>query len=176
MAIFRNPHGVEVSAADAKIGGKLRPGYTESLADGESVHFNMLLMRDAKPKSDQTSIDAELREIIARLAKNEGQTPEEYLAATPMAQIQRLASEAAVKVVEALSGKGIAASLSDSETVAFDKSVSDLNSAYHAKNTFADKGSIARPKVLATNIAPLTQAEDHAYQVGVQGLNDWRKK
>ncbi len=116
MAIFRNPHGVEVSAAEAKIGSKLHPGYTESLADGESVHFNMLLMRDANPKSDKTSIDEELRETIARLAKNNGLTPSEYLEVTPMAEIQRLAAEASEKVIESLSGKGMASKLADYRT------------------------------------------------------------
>jgi hypothetical protein len=111
---YIDPNGREVTAADALSNGKLRNGYRQTMSPGEYLSFDMLLM-DAKPKSDQTSIDAELRETIARLAKNNNQTPEEYLAATPMAQIQRLASEAAVKVVEALSGKGIASQMSDAE-------------------------------------------------------------
>lgn len=113
MASYLNPHGVEVSAADAKIGGKLRPGFKEILADGERISFDMLYMRDAKPKVDETSIDAALREVIATLAKGQGITPAEYLAKTPLADIQKLAAETAAKVLESLSGQGVASKLAD---------------------------------------------------------------
>lgn len=112
MTMFISPHGVEVSAAEAKIGGKLRPGFKEILADGEYLHTNILLM-DAKPKGDETSIDAALREQIATLAKGQGLTPEQYLAATPFLQLQKMAAEVASNVLETMSGQGVASKLAD---------------------------------------------------------------
>jgi len=70
---------------------------------------------DAKPKGDETSIDAALREVIATLAKSQNITAAEYLAKTPLADIQKLAAETAAKVLESLSGQGIASKLSDAE-------------------------------------------------------------
>lgn len=130
--------------AEARGGPELRIGDTQksSVFDERAKHMNQakalsearymgMSFHDAKPDADKTSIDAELRETIARLAKNNNQTPEEYLAATPMAQIQRLASEAAVKVVEALSGKGIASELSDYRVKSLSDSKSFSAARYH---------------------------------------------
>lgn len=116
MASYLNPHGVEVSAADAKIGGKLRPGFKEIIADGERISFDMLFMRDAKPKLDETSIDAVLRERIATMAKNSNMTGAEYLAATSLAEVKRMAAEVAVEVLESMSGQGVASKLADERT------------------------------------------------------------
>lgn len=44
MATFLNPQGVEVSQADAMIGGTLRPGFKKILSDGESIHMNIMMM------------------------------------------------------------------------------------------------------------------------------------
>lgn len=112
MAKFFNPQGREVTAADALIGGRLRPGFKEILTDGESLHANILMM-DAKPKPGGTSIDAALRETIATLAKGAGITPAEYLARTPLAEIQKLAAKTAMEVLETMSGSGVASKLAD---------------------------------------------------------------
>lgn len=113
MASYLNPHGVEVSAADAMIGGKLRSGFKEIIADGERISFDMLYMRDAKPKGDETSIDAALRETIATLAKGQGITAAGYLAKTPLLQLQKMAAEVASNVLETMSGQGVASKLAD---------------------------------------------------------------
>ena len=133
MAKFLNPHGREVTADEALINGRLRPNYREIMTDGESIDcgglhlFNMdgarfvepakgrMFIMDA-PKVDETSIDAALREVIATLAKGQGITAAEYLAKTPLADIQKLAAETAQKVLESLSGKGVASKLADERT------------------------------------------------------------
>ncbi len=111
MAYF-DPNGREVTAADALSNGKLRNGYRQTMKPGDYVSFDMNFM-DAKPKGSETSIDAALRAKIATLAKNAGQTPEQYLAATPLAEIQKMAAQVAMEVLETMSGGGIASRLAD---------------------------------------------------------------
>lgn len=48
MPQFLDTNGRTVSADMALIGGKLRPGFREIIANGEAVHFQ-IPMRDAKP-------------------------------------------------------------------------------------------------------------------------------
>lgn len=118
MATFLNPQGVEVSQADAMIGGTLRPGFKKILSDGEYIHSNIMMMDsmrlpDAKTKGGDTSIDAALRAAIATLAKQQGLTPADFLATMPLAELQKLAAETASNVLETMSGQGVAAKLAD---------------------------------------------------------------
>ena len=177
MAKFFNPHGSEVTAADALIGGKLRPGFKEMLSPGERVSFDMMLM-DAKPKGSETSIDVELRKMIASMAKSHGKTPEEYLASTPLAEIQKMAAQAAEKVLESMAGNGIASKLADVRTtpaererIAFDVSVANLNNAHQKRNCSFTANRCSD----ATDPALLKQNEDAAHKRASEALNNWRK-
>lgn len=119
MAKFLNAHGIEVSAADAKFGGKLRPGFKEIICDGESINTNIMLMdaatmRDAKakPEPDQTSIDALVKAHIAMLAERQGWTPDEWLAQAGLKDVEDAAVDAVQQFLRAAVAKGVAASLS----------------------------------------------------------------
>lgn len=48
MPTFLTPSGTTCSMADAMVGGRLRPGYREIVADGESVRFSLHMMDSAR--------------------------------------------------------------------------------------------------------------------------------
>lgn len=48
---YYDAHGREVTADEAMIGGRCRPGFSAVMEDGEYLRTNILMMRDAKPHS-----------------------------------------------------------------------------------------------------------------------------
>lgn len=120
MAKFVNPNGVEVSAADAKIGSKLHPGFKEILSDGQYLHSNIMMMdaaptqamHDAKVLPDQSTIDDLVKAIILSHAEREGITPQQWIANADPRAIERIAFDAVKKFLSSALAKGIGSSLS----------------------------------------------------------------
>ena len=150
MAKFVNPNGVEVSAADAKIGSNLRPGFKEILSDGEYLHSNIMMMdaaptqamHDAKALPDQSTIDDLVKAIILSHVEREGITPQQWIANADPRAIERIAFDAVKKFLSSALAKGIGSSLSlDSHaaTVAMVKAVNATDRLTKEYRAIADR-------------------------------------
>jgi len=122
MPQYLTPSGQQCTADAAIIGGKLRPGYREVLANGERLQFDINL-RDGRPSSGEVflrdapalppkSIDEAVHRAIEAEAAAAGVKPSAWLSQNAGPPLTKLIEKAASDFVAAAGATGISSAFS----------------------------------------------------------------